>query len=74
MKTGITGLWQVSRTRAEGLDFQEWIRFDLEYVERMSWTLDAKIILKTVDATCETPRYRHKMSSLGSRPAAEHPT
>ena len=48
VRPGVTGLWQVSRTRAEGLDFQEWIRFDLEYVERMSWHLDLKLILKTI--------------------------
>jgi lipopolysaccharide/colanic/teichoic acid biosynthesis glycosyltransferase len=36
VRPGVTGLWQIRRTRTEGLDFQEWIRFDLEYVERMS--------------------------------------
>jgi lipopolysaccharide/colanic/teichoic acid biosynthesis glycosyltransferase len=48
VRPGLTGLWQVRRTRAEGLDFQEWIRYDLEYVERMSWHLDLWIIWKTV--------------------------
>lgn len=48
VRPGVTGLWQVLRTRAEGLDFQEWIRYDLEYVERMSWTLDLKIIGMTI--------------------------
>ena len=48
VRPGITGLWQVSRTRAQGLDFQEWIRYDIEYVERMNWRLDLWIILKTV--------------------------
>ncbi|HYO07777.1 MAG TPA: sugar transferase [Tepidisphaeraceae bacterium] len=47
VRPGITGLWQVSRTRRQGFDFQEWIRFDVEYVEKASWLLDAKIILKT---------------------------
>ena len=47
VRPGITGLWQVSRTRQPGLDFQEWIRFDVEYVERASWRLDLLIILKT---------------------------
>ena len=47
VRPGITGLWQVRRTRAKGLDFQEWIRFDIEYVERMSWRLDLEIIWKT---------------------------
>ena len=48
VRPGITGLWQVSRTRREGLDFQEWIKFDIEYVERASWRLDLLIILKTL--------------------------
>jgi lipopolysaccharide/colanic/teichoic acid biosynthesis glycosyltransferase len=47
VRPGITGLWQVSRTRRQGLDFQEWIRFDVEYVEKASWWLDLQIILKT---------------------------
>jgi lipopolysaccharide/colanic/teichoic acid biosynthesis glycosyltransferase len=48
VRPGVTGLWQVSRTRARGLDFQEWIRFDLEYVRRMNWLLDLRIIGRTV--------------------------
>ncbi|MFA9478192.1 sugar transferase [Phycisphaerales bacterium AB-hyl4] len=48
IRPGITGLWQVMRTRREGEDFQEWIRYDLEYVENASMTLDMKIIIKTV--------------------------
>jgi lipopolysaccharide/colanic/teichoic acid biosynthesis glycosyltransferase len=48
VRPGITGLWQVMRTRQQGLDFQEWIRYDLEYVEKASWKLDLKIIWKTV--------------------------
>lgn len=48
VRPGITGLWQVKRTRKEGLDFQEWIRYDIEYVENASFTLDLKIILATV--------------------------
>jgi lipopolysaccharide/colanic/teichoic acid biosynthesis glycosyltransferase len=48
VRPGVTGLWQIKRTRTRGLDFQEWIRFDLEYVERMSWHLDLWIICKTV--------------------------
>lgn len=47
VRPGITGLWQVSRTRRLGQDFQEWIKYDIEYVENASWYLDLKIILKT---------------------------
>ena len=47
VRPGITGLWQIRRTRAPGRDFQEWIRYDLEYVRRASWLLDTQIVLKT---------------------------
>jgi len=47
VRPGITGLWQVMRTRQAGLDFQEWIRFDIQYVENVSWRLDLLIIWKT---------------------------
>ena len=48
VRPGLTGLWQVRRTRQEGLDFQEWIRFDLEYVENADWSLDLRILVRTV--------------------------
>ena len=48
VRPGITGLWQVKRTRRQGLDFQEWIKFDIQYVEQLSWTLDLWIIFQTV--------------------------
>jgi lipopolysaccharide/colanic/teichoic acid biosynthesis glycosyltransferase len=47
VRPGITGLWQVMRTRQRGLDFQEWIRYDLEYIDRQSLRLDLWIIGKT---------------------------
>ncbi len=34
VRPGITGLWQLKRTRALGEDFQEWIKYDVEYVRR----------------------------------------
>jgi lipopolysaccharide/colanic/teichoic acid biosynthesis glycosyltransferase len=48
VRPGITGLWQVMRTRRLGMDFQEWIKYDLEYVERMGPRLDFKIICQTI--------------------------
>lgn len=48
VRPGITGLWQVMRSREAGLDFQEWIRYDIEYVENMSWKMDIKIIYQTI--------------------------
>lgn len=48
VRPGMTGLWQIRRTRKEGADFQEWIRFDIEYVENQSFWLDVKIIVRTI--------------------------
>ncbi len=48
VRPGITGLWQISRTRAEGADFQEWIRYDIQYVEQQSMLLDLWIIWRTI--------------------------
>ena len=48
VRPGITGLWQVERTRSPGRDFQEWIRYDIEYVRHASLWLDFLICLKTV--------------------------
>ena len=48
VRPGVTGLWQVSRTRRKGLDFQEWIRYDLSYVSSASWSLDLRILWRTV--------------------------
>ena len=48
VRPGITGLWQVRRTRRRGMDFQEWIKYDIEYVENISWRLDLVIIWETV--------------------------
>jgi lipopolysaccharide/colanic/teichoic acid biosynthesis glycosyltransferase len=49
VRPGITGLWQVRRTRRAGSDFQEWIKYDIEYVETRTWWLDIKIIWKTFE-------------------------
>jgi len=49
MRPGITCLWQVmGRNRVTS--FAEWMKLDLEYVDRWSFTLDLKILLKTVPA------------------------
>jgi lipopolysaccharide/colanic/teichoic acid biosynthesis glycosyltransferase len=47
VRPGITGLWQVQRTRQPGLDFQEWIKYDVEYVEKASPFLDLWILGRT---------------------------
>ena len=47
VKPGLTGLWQIRRSRQPNTDFQEWIRYDLEYVRRRSWKLDLEIMVLT---------------------------
>jgi lipopolysaccharide/colanic/teichoic acid biosynthesis glycosyltransferase len=47
VRPGITGLWQVRRTRRPGYDFQEWIRYDIEYVRTASLWLDLRICVET---------------------------
>jgi lipopolysaccharide/colanic/teichoic acid biosynthesis glycosyltransferase len=49
VRPGITGLWQTRRTRNHGSDFQEWIKYDIEYVETMSLWRDLKIMYKTLE-------------------------
>jgi exopolysaccharide biosynthesis polyprenyl glycosylphosphotransferase len=47
IKPGITCLWQVSgRNRIKSFD--EWVKLDLQYIERWSLWLDIKILLKTI--------------------------
>ena len=46
VKPGITGLWQVSRER--DLSFNEWIKMDIEYIDKWSILLDLKILFKTI--------------------------
>jgi len=47
VRPGITGLWQVCRTRQPMKDFQEWIHYDTEYVRNLSLRLDLWISWKT---------------------------
>ncbi len=46
VKPGLTCLWQVNGRNA--IDFEDWMRLDLEYIDKWSLLLDAKILLKTV--------------------------
>ena len=48
MRPGLTCLWQISG-RSE-LDFDTWMRLDLQYIDNWSLTLDLIIILKTIPA------------------------
>ena len=46
-KPGITGMWQVSG-RSEIENFDDVVKYDLEYIDNWSLMLDIKILLKTV--------------------------
>ncbi len=48
MKPGITGLWQVSGRNL--IDFDQWMKLDLEYIDNWSLWLDVKILLRTIPA------------------------
>jgi len=48
VKPGLTCLWQINGRNA--IDFEEWMRLDLQYIDNWSLWLDAKIIAKTIPA------------------------
>jgi len=56
MKPGLTCLWQVNGRN--NVDFEKWMRLDLEYIDNWSLGLDFKVILKTIPAV---------LFSIGSR-------
>ncbi len=49
MRPGLTCLWQISG-RNKKVDFNEWMKLDLEYIDSWSLLLDIKILLKTLPA------------------------
>ena len=49
MRPGLTCLWQV-QGRNDIIDFAEWVRLDLAYIDNWSLLLDARILLATVPA------------------------
>jgi exopolysaccharide biosynthesis polyprenyl glycosylphosphotransferase len=46
MKPGITCLWQVSGRN--DIDFETWMKLDMEYIDNWSLGLDLKILFKTI--------------------------
>jgi exopolysaccharide biosynthesis polyprenyl glycosylphosphotransferase len=49
VRPGLTCLWQISG-RNQVRDFQDWVRLDLDYIDRWSLALDFKILLRTIPA------------------------
>jgi exopolysaccharide biosynthesis polyprenyl glycosylphosphotransferase len=56
MKPGITGLWQVAGRNL--VDFDDWMKLELRYIDEWSLALDLTILLRTVPAV---------LSSRGAR-------
>jgi lipopolysaccharide/colanic/teichoic acid biosynthesis glycosyltransferase len=48
VKPGLTGLWQVSGR--SNINFSQWIKLDLEYIDSWSVLLDLKILARTLPA------------------------
>lgn len=48
VKPGLTGLWQVSGRNQ--IDFDQWMKLDLEYIDNWSLWLDTKILFRTIPA------------------------
>ncbi len=49
VKPGLTCLWQISG-RNQVKDFSDWVKLDLDYIDRWSLGLDLKILLRTIPA------------------------
>ncbi len=49
VKPGLTCLWQI-RGRNQVTDFRDWVKLDLEYIDKWSLGLDFKILVRTVPA------------------------
>ncbi|HEV3270590.1 MAG TPA: sugar transferase [Candidatus Methylacidiphilales bacterium] len=47
VRPGLTCLWQV-RGRNQISDFKDWVRLDLEYIDRWNLWLDIRILIRTV--------------------------
>jgi exopolysaccharide biosynthesis polyprenyl glycosylphosphotransferase len=49
VKPGLTCLWQISG-RNQVKDFGDWVKLDLDYIDRWSLGLDFKILIRTIPA------------------------
>ena len=48
MRPGVTCLWQISGR--SGIGFDDWVRLDLQYIDRWSLLLDLRILIGTIPA------------------------
>ncbi len=49
VKPGLTCLWQISG-RNQIVEFKDWVRLDLEYIDNWSFWLDLRILFRTIPA------------------------
>ena len=54
VKPGITGLWQVEGRSTTG--YRQMVEKDIEYAKKLSWTLDLKILWKTIFVVFQTKK------------------
>jgi lipopolysaccharide/colanic/teichoic acid biosynthesis glycosyltransferase len=48
MKPGMTGLWQVSNRNET--NFDNWVALDLQYIDSWSFSMDLRILARTIPA------------------------
>jgi lipopolysaccharide/colanic/teichoic acid biosynthesis glycosyltransferase len=48
VRPGVTGPWQISGR--SDIDFDDWVKLDLQYIDRWSLALDLRILARTVPA------------------------
>jgi exopolysaccharide biosynthesis polyprenyl glycosylphosphotransferase len=53
IKPGITCLWQVNGR--SNIGFNDWVRMDLDYIDKWSLSLDLRILIKTIPAVLKGP-------------------
>jgi lipopolysaccharide/colanic/teichoic acid biosynthesis glycosyltransferase len=53
IKPGITCLWQVNGR--SNIAFNDWVRMDLDYIDKWSLGLDLLILVKTIPAVLRGP-------------------
>ncbi len=53
IKPGITCLWQVNGR--SNIGFNDWVRMDLDYIDKWSLGLDLLILMKTIPAVFKGP-------------------
>jgi lipopolysaccharide/colanic/teichoic acid biosynthesis glycosyltransferase len=51
VRPGITGLWRITPLHQAGDDFQDWARYDVQYVEAGGLGMDLRIIARTLTQT-----------------------